>query len=56
MKEIIELIKSTPNDMELGKKVRDLYNQKKLVFPEEIEYTDEYYKSTLTSEIENPSM
>jgi hypothetical protein len=30
--------------MELGKKVRDLYNQKKLVFPEEIEYTDEYYK------------
>lgn len=44
MKEIIELIKTTPNDMELGKKVRDLYNQKKLVFPEEIEYTDEYYK------------
>ena len=44
MKEIIELIKTTPNDMELGKKVRDLYNQKKLVFPEEIDYTAEYYK------------
>lgn len=46
MKEIIELIKTIPNDMELGKKIRDLYNKNKLVWPEEIEYTDEYYKST----------
>lgn len=70
MKEIIELIKSTPNDMELGKKVRDLYNQTKLVFPEEMEYTDEYYKKqwvdpyhsnrivqdSIDAQIENPSM
>lgn len=70
MKQIIELIKSTPNDMELGKKVRALYNQNKLTFPEEMEYTDEYYKKqwvnpyhpsrvvddSIDSELENPSM
>jgi hypothetical protein len=55
MKELLELIKSTPNDMELGKKVRQLYNENKLVFFE-MDVDDEYYKSSLISELENPSV
>lgn len=42
------LITETPNNFELGEKIRRIFNQQiksdKSIFPENYEYTDEYYK------------
>ena len=42
------LIKETPNNSELGEKIRKIYNETikegHSIFPDNLEYTDEYYK------------
>lgn len=44
----VSLIIDTPNNAELGEKIRKVLNQQissdKSIFPENYEYTDEYYK------------
>jgi hypothetical protein len=44
MIDLTKLVNEYPNDMELGKKIRELVVEKKSIFPSELEYTDEYYK------------
>lgn len=42
------LIHDTPNNAELGEKVRKIYNETikegHSIFPDNVEYTDEYFK------------
>lgn len=44
----ISLIKETPNNSELGEKIRKIFNETikegHSIFPENYEHTDEYYK------------
>ena len=44
----ISLIKETPNNSELGEKIRKIFNETikegHSIFPDNVEYTDEYFK------------
>ena len=44
----VSLIKNTPNNLELGEKIRKIFNEQikegHSIFPDNLEYTDEYYK------------
>ncbi len=44
----LTIIEETPNNYELGEKIRKIANEQitetRSIFPDNIEYTDEYYK------------
>lgn len=44
----LSLIEDTPNNYELGEKIRNIANQRiketHSIFPDNVEYTDEYFK------------
>jgi hypothetical protein len=44
----VSLIKDTPNNAELGEKIRRIFNEQikegHSIFPDNMEYTDEYFK------------
>lgn len=44
----LTLIEETPNNYELGEKIRKIANEQiqetRSIFPDNVEYTDEYYK------------
>jgi hypothetical protein len=44
----LSLISETPNNYELGEKIRNIANEQiketRSIFPDNVEYTDEYYK------------
>ena len=44
----VSLIKDTPNNAELGEKIRRIFNEQikegHSIFPDNVEYTDEYFK------------
>jgi hypothetical protein len=44
----LSLISDTPNNYELGEKIRNIANEQikktNSIFPDNVEYTDEYYK------------
>lgn len=58
MKEIIELIQNNPNDMELGKKLREMYNTNKLDRLKSYTVSPETptRPSDIEGELYNPSM